>query len=161
MKIILKSFIVAFSTLTFVSSSLGFGPPGPGKIPDRLLFLQRGFPIFQNVITPFSYPSLRRLDILELIEGKEIIEVEGKSSAILFFIPSPFRAISRFKIEFGDRGITQAILDAKERYQVDYVFDVRIDENLVSYLFLYNKITTIIHAKGVRLQSDPTEEENP
>ncbi|HEX9757018.1 MAG TPA: hypothetical protein VGB26_04370 [Nitrospiria bacterium] len=165
MKIILKGVLVVFLTLTFTPSSWGFGPPGPGKIPNPLLFLQRGFPVFQNVTTPFSYPSLRHLDILELIEANEIIEVEGKSSALFIYFPFSFRGAldptSGFKVEFGDRGIAQAISDAKDRYQVDYVFDVRIDLNIVTYLILYNKITTVIHAKGIRLQPDRPGEKKP
>ena len=165
MKTTLKSLLVVFLTLSYVYPALGFCPPGPGKIPDRLLLLQRGFPIFQNVTTPFSYPSLRRLDIKGLIKENEIIEVEGKSSALFIYFPFSFSGgfdpTSGFKIEFGDRGIDNAISNAIERFHVDYVFDVRIDLNIVTYLIFYNKITTEIHAKGIRLRSDPNEEENP
>jgi len=164
-KPILKSLIVIFLTLSYVYPAVGFGPPGPGKIPNRLLLLQRGFPIFQNVTTPFSYPSLRRLDIIDLIDGNEIIEVEGKSSSPFIRLPLSIRGVldptSPSKIEFGNRGIDQAISDALERYQVDYLYDVRIDQNIVTYLYFYNRITTEVHAKGIRLRSDPSEEENP
>ena len=164
MKPISRSFIVIFLILSYVYPALGFGPLGSGKIPNPSLFLLNGFRTFKNVTTPFSYPSLRRLDIIELIEENEIIEVEGKSSSLFIRIPLSFNGAldpSGVKIEFGNRGIEQAISDAKERYQVDNVFDVRIDLNIVTYLFVYNRITTEIHAKGIRLQSDQTKEENP
>jgi hypothetical protein len=49
-----------------------------------------------------------------------------------------------------DRSIEKAISDAKNRYGVQTLYDVRIDRHVLSILGIYTKTTTIIHAKGIR-----------
>ena len=69
----------------------------------------------------------------------------------LLGVASPIEGLSA---DFGDRGVQEAIADAKSRYGVRDLYDVRIDRKRFSVLCLvkfcaYSKITTIVHARGV------------
>ena len=62
--------------------------------------------------------------------------------------------IGSLGVDFGDRGVQEAIADAKSRYGVRELYDVRIDRKRFSLLCIvifcaFSKITTIVHAKGV------------
>lgn len=140
----------------------GFGPHGDGKIGDDspLSILPGGIPIIQNIRiqnakVPVSYPSLSRRDLRPL---GEVIDVEGKSSMKKFTVPLTLLGfatpIGSLSADFGDRGVREAIADAKKRYGVGELYDVRIDRKRFSLLCVvifcaYSKITTIVHAKGV------------
>ena len=142
-----------------------FGPHGDGKIRDDLAgpnvsVIPGGIPLVQNVKVqnfrvPVSYPSLSRRDLMPFDKA---IDVEGRSSMrkftvplTLFGIPTPLGSLA---VDVGDRGVQDAIADAKHRYGVSEVYDVRIDRKRFSILCVavfcaYSRITTIVHAKGV------------
>ena len=69
----------------------------------------------------------------------------------LFGVAMPIGSLG---VDFGDRGVQEAIADAKSRYGVRELYDARIDRKRFSLLCIvifcaYSKITTIVHAKGV------------
>ena len=133
-----------------------FGPHGNGKIGNARdqIHLPQGLLNFQNFTAPLSYPSFSRRDLTPLDEDQEIIEVEGKSEKLRILIPIGYlvglNPTSGFSFDIMDRSIQKAVEDAKERYHVEALYDVRIDINLFSILGIYNKATTIIHAKGIK-----------
>lgn len=151
--------IVSLSVaLTFILSNnvwgAGAGRDGKiGDIHDRLQ-LPRGFLSYQDFTSPLSYPSLTRRDVNPLDQTNEVVEVEGKSATIKIVLPigllfglSP---TTGFSFDLNDRGVQEAIADAKRRHGVQILYDVRIDMHLFSIFGLYSKTTTIVHAKGIR-----------
>lgn len=155
----LRTFIFMVCFTLPASHAWGFGPHGDGRIGDGSTFsiIPGGIPITQNIKVqnlkvPVSYPSLSRRD---LVPVGEVIEVEGTSSMRQFTVPLGLLGISPANLpaEFGDRGVQEAIADAKNRYGVRGLYDVRIDRKRFSLCMLifcaYSKITTIVHAKGV------------
>lgn len=156
MKVLRPAFIASLLLLLSIAEAAAFGPHGDGRIgnsPEQFRIF-RGFPVYQNFNAPVSYPSQTRRDVLRLGRRDQIIEVEGKSSKLDFFIPIGFlfgfSPTSGISVDIKDRGVQMAIADAKERYGVDVLYDIRIDVNIFSILGVYNKTTTMIHAKGFR-----------
>lgn len=158
----LRTFIVMLCFALSASHAWGFGPHGDGRIGDdpNISIIPGGIPIIQNIRlqnfqVPVSYPSLSRRD---LVPVGEVIDVEGMSSMRKFTVPLTLLGIAApiasLSADFGDRGVQEAIADAKNRYGVRDLYDVRIDRKRFSLLCIaifcaYSKITTIVHAKGV------------
>ncbi|HIB53259.1 MAG TPA: hypothetical protein EYO39_00290 [Nitrospirales bacterium] len=158
----LRTFIVMLCFALSASHAWGFGPHGDGRIGDdpNISIIPGGIPIIQNIRlqnfqVPVSYPSLSRRD---LVPAGEVIDVEGMSSMRKFTVPLTLLGIATpiasLSADFGDRGVQEAIADAKNRYGVRDLYDVRIDRKRFSLLCIvifcaYSKITTIVHAKGV------------
>jgi len=158
----LRIFIFTFCFALSASQAWGFGPHGDGRIGDdpNISIIPGGIPIIQNIRVqnfqvPVSYPSLSRRDLVPL---GEVIDVEGKSSMRKFTIPLTLLGVATpigsLSVDFGDRGVREAIADAKSRYGVRDLYDVRIDRKRFSLLCIvifcaYSEITTIVHAKGV------------
>ncbi len=158
----LRGIIVMLCFALSASHAWGFGPHGDGKIGDdsTISIIPGGIPIIQNIRAqnlqvPVSYPSLSRRDLVPI---EEAIDVEGRSSMRKFTVPLTLLGfatpIGSLSADFGDRGVREAIADAKKRYSVRDLYDVRIDRKRFSLLCIvifcaYSKITTIVHAKGV------------
>jgi hypothetical protein len=142
-----------------------FGPHGDGAIGSMTerAELPRGFPIYQDYEAPFAYPSMTRRDLHPIDRDGEVIEVEGASEMTGFFIPAGlFLGIgptSGLSIDIKDRSIRAALRDAKARYGVRNLYDIRIDLRIFSILGIYNKTTTIVHAKAIR-ESPPPPQKN-
>jgi len=134
----------------------GFGPHGDGAIGGALDRAQppRGFPVYQNYETPFSYPSMTRRDLDSLLQEGEVVEVDGSSRMAGFFIPigflTGFGPTSGLSVDLYDRSIRAALDDATARYGVRHFYDIRIDLHIFSILGIYNTATTIVHAKAIR-----------
>lgn len=137
----------------------GFGPQGHGKISESK-FGTSGRAIFQSFTTPFSYPSLSRRD---LGPTDRVINVQGKSAMRNFRVlfPTPGirgSSLQSYSVDVGDRGIEEALEDARRQYGVDKLYDVRIDKKLfevcIVVVCLYSKTTTLVYAKGV-VNKDP------
>ena len=158
----LRVIIVVLCFALSASHAWGFGPHGDGKIGDdsNISIIPGGIPIIQNIRlqnlqVPVSYPSLSRRDLVPI---EEAIDVEGRSSMRTFTVPLTLLGvvapIASLSADFGDRGVREAIADAKKRYNVRDLYDVRIDRKRFSLFCIvifcvYSKITTIVHAKGV------------
>ena len=136
-----------------------FGPQGDGKIQNSRDAGQSQdsgefpyFAVYQDTTIPFSYPSLTRRDVSR---SEKTIDVEGRSTAKNYDAPLILSEsnVQGLSIDLGDRGVQAAIEDAKRRYGVRALYDVRIDKKLFSVCFLgvcpYSKVTTIVHGKGV------------
>lgn len=142
-----------------------FGPHGDGAIGKaaQRAELPRGFPIYQDYEAPFAYPSMTRRDLHPMDRDGEVIEVEGSSRMTGFFIPAGLflglGPTSGLSIDINDRGIRAALRDAKERYGVRNLYDIRIDLRIFSILGIYNKTTTIIHAKAIRESPPPPQKD--
>ena len=155
MKVILLVTAPFFLIFISISQTWAFGPHS-AVIRSEQVELPKGIPVYQNYTAPISYLSLTRRDVIALSKGKEVIEVEGKSAKTRIFIPlgylGYFLGVLMPGVSFDvmDRSIEKAIADAKDRYGVQTLYDVRIDRNLFSILGVYSKTTTIIHAKGIR-----------
>jgi len=155
-----------FVILFFFDSAWAFGPHGDGAIGSAIerAELPRGFPVYQNYDAPFSYPSMTRRDLVPLIQEGEVIEVDGSSETTGFFIPVGFfiglGPTSGLSVDLYDRSIRAAIEDAKTRYGVRNLYDIRIDVRYFSILGIYNKTTTIVHAKAVKDKPRPSND-NP
>ncbi len=167
MKVIKYGTLGIMTAFLLAAQAWGYGSHGTGKIGktyDQLQF-SRGFPIYQNFKAPISYPSFTRGDIRFLALENEVIDVEGMSSKQDIFLPIGvllgFNPTSGVSFDWKDRGVQDAIKAAKKRYRVDLLYDVRIDVNYFSILGIYNKTTTIIHAKGIRMNSNSFEEDHP
>jgi len=143
----------------------GFGPHGDGAIGGAMDRAQppRGFPIYQNYDTPYSYPSMTRRDVESLFRDGEMIEVEGSSRMTGFFIPVGLfwgsGPTSGLSVDLYDRGIRAALDDAAARFGVHHFYDIRIDLHIFSILGIYNTQTTIVHAKAIRENPPPHPEE--
>jgi hypothetical protein len=159
-----------FLILFFLDSAWAFGPHGDGAIGSAIerAELPRGFPVYQNYDAPFSYPSMTRRDLVPLIQEDETIEVEGSSETMGFFIPVGFfiglGPTSGLSVDLNDRSIRSALEDARKRSGVRYLYDIRIDVRYFSILGIYNKTTTIVHAKAVKDKNrpfDPSDNKDP
>ncbi len=159
----LRDIIVGMLCFALTAShAWGFGPHGDGKIGDNSMIsvIPGGLPFIENIKAqnfhvPISYPSMSRRDLVPIDEA---IDVEGRSSMRKFAVPLTLLGIASptgsLSVDFGDRGVKEAIADAKSRYSVRDLYDVRIDRKRFSVLCLvtfcaYSKITTIVHARGV------------
>jgi hypothetical protein len=142
-----------------------FGPHGDGAIGGAMDRAQppRGFPVYQNYETPFSYPSMTRRDLDSLLRDGEVIEVEGSSRMAGFFIPigliTGLGPTSGLSVDLYDRSIRAALDDATARYGVRHFYDIRIDLHIFSILGIYNTATTIVHAKAIREGTPPRSED--
>jgi hypothetical protein len=136
-----------------ISQTWAFGPHSSGYASESVE-LPKGIPAYQNYTAPISYLSLTRRDVVALSQGKEVFEVEGKSAKTRIFIPLGFLSglspTSGVSFDVMDRSIEKAITDAKNRYSVQTLYDVRIDRHVLSILGIYTVTTTIVHAKGIR-----------
>jgi hypothetical protein len=153
-----------FLVLCSFDSLWAFGPHGDGAIGSAMDRAQppRGFPVYQNYETPFSYPSMSRRDVDSLLQDGEVIEVEGSSRMTGFFIPigliTGFGPTSGLSVDLYDRSIRAALDDATARYGVHHFYDIRIDLHIFSILGIYNTATTIVHAKAIRERTPPRPE---
>jgi hypothetical protein len=153
MKII--GLVAAAFSLLFLSigQTWAFGPHSSVNRTEQVE-LPQGIPAYQNFTSPISYLSLTRRDVIALSKGKEVVEVEGISAKTRIFIPLGYlpglMSTSGVSFDVMDRSIEKAISDAKNRYGVQTLYDVRIDRHVLSILGIYTKTTTIIHAKGIR-----------
>ena len=156
-----------FLILFFLDSAWAFGPHGDGAIGGAIerAELPRGFPVYQNYDAPFSYPSMTRRDLYPLIQEDEAIEVEGSSETMGFFIPLGFfiglGPTSGLSVDLNDRSIRAAVEDAKARFGIQNLYDIRIDVRYFSILGIYNTTTTIVHAKAVKDKSRPPKDNSP
>jgi len=156
-----------FLILFFLDSAWAFGPHGNGAIGSAIerAELPRGFPVYQNYDAPYSYPSMTRRDLVPLIQEGEAIEVEGTSETMGFFIPLGLfiglGPTSGLSVDLNDRSIRAAVEDAKTRYGVRNLYDIRIDVRYFSILGIYNKTTTIVHAKAVKDKTQPPNDNPP
>ena len=143
------SFLIFIS----ISQTWAFGPHSTSTTTEGIE-LPKGIPAYQNFTSPVSYQSLTRRDVMALSKGREVIEVEGTSAKTRIFIPlgyfPGFGPTSGVSFDVMDRSIEKAIDDAKTRYGVQTLYDVRIDRRLFSILGIYSRTTTIVHAKGIR-----------
>jgi hypothetical protein len=153
MKIIGPETTAFFLIFISISQAWAFGPHSAGNTSEGVE-LPQGIPAYQNFTAPVSYLSLTRRDVGALSKEREVIEVEGISAKARIFIPlgyffglSPTTGLS---FDVMDRSVEKAIADAKNRYGVQILYDVRIDKHLFSILGIYTRTTTIIHAKGIR-----------
>ncbi len=139
-----------------VGTACATGPQGGGQIGNATDWVEvpRGIPVYQNFTSPVFYPSLTRRDIIGVGKGRQILEVEGRSSKTRLFAPIGYflglNPTSGISIDVMDRSVQKAIEDARERYGVGHLYDVRIDKHQFSILGIYTKTTTVIHAKGIR-----------
>ena len=145
---------VAF-LLIFISFSQtwAFGPHSSSYTSEGIE-LPKGIPAYQNYTAPISYLSSTRRDVVALSQGKVVFEVEGKSAKTRIFIPLGFlfglSPTSGVSFDVMDRSIEKAIADAKDRYGVKTLYDVRINKHVFSIFDIYTVTTTIVHAKGIR-----------
>jgi hypothetical protein len=153
MKIIGLGTTLFFLIFISISQTWAFGPHSSSYMSEGIE-LPKGIPAYQNYTAPISYISLTRRDVIALSKGKEVIEVEGKSAKTRVFIPVGYfiglSPTSGLSFDVMDRSIEKAIDDAKNRYGVQTLYDVRIDRHVLSILGIYTKTTTIVHAKGIR-----------
>jgi len=163
----LPAIVLILFLLAFPDPARAVGPHGDGAIGNAVdrAELPRGFPIYQDYAAPFAYPSMTRRDLIPLIQEDEVIEVEGSSKMTGFFIPIGLffglGPTSGFSVDMKDRSIRTALEDARKRYNVRHLYDIRIDELYFSILGIYNTRTTIVHAKAVRAKTNPPFEGPP
>ncbi len=148
---------VAF-LLSFISigQTWAFGPHSSSTKSEGIE-LPHSILAYQNYTVPIFYLSLTRRDVIDLSKGKEAIEVEGMSEKTRIVIPlGSFLGLSFLgfladpSLDVMDRSIEKAIDDAKSRYGVQTLYDVRIDRHVLSILGIYIKTTTLVHAKGIK-----------
>ncbi|HUK55928.1 MAG TPA: hypothetical protein VLY20_04650 [Nitrospiria bacterium] len=157
----IRTIIVILFILYVPDPARAFGPHSDGTVGNAIdrAELPRGFPIYQDYEAPFSYSSMTRRDLNPMVQEDDAVEVEGSSEMTGFFIPVGFfmglGPTSGLSVDVKDRSIRAAIEDAKKRYGVGHLYDVRIDVRYFSILGVYNKTTTIIHAKAVRESTPP------
>jgi hypothetical protein len=155
--------VFIFFILSFPFPARAFGPHGGGSIGNAIdrAEVPRGFPIYQDYESPYSYPSMTRRDLIPLIPEGEVIEVEGSSKMTGFFIPIGLffglGPTSGLSVDLDDRSVRAALADARKRYNVRNLYDLRIDEHYFSILGIYNTRTTIVHAKGVKDINRPSD----
>jgi len=156
-----------FFMFCFLDSAWAFGPHGEGAIGNAVdrAELPRGFPVYQNYESPYAYPSMTRRDLTLLIQEGDVIEVEGSSKTTGFFIPvGLFLGLgptSGLSVDMADRSIRSALEDARKRFGVRNLYDIRIDERYFSILGIYNTRTTIVHAKAVKDKTRPSNDNPP
>ena len=159
----IRRIVFIFCILSFPYPAWAFGPHGEGSIGNAIdrAEVPRGFPIYQDYESPYSYPSMTRRDLNPLIQGGEVIEVEGSSQMTGFFIPLGLffglGPTSGLSVDLEDRSIRTALEDARKRYNVRNLYDIRIDEHYFSILGIYNTRTTIVHAKAVKDKNRPSD----
>jgi hypothetical protein len=153
MKVIGPRTLAFFFLFVSITPAWAFGPHSTTATTEGVE-LPRGIPAYQDFVSPVFYLSFTRRDVIPLSQESEVIEVEGTSAKTRIFLPigyflglSPTSGVS---FDVMDRSIEKAIADAQTRYGVRTLYDVRIDRNLFSILGIYNRTTTIIHAKGIR-----------
>ena len=153
--------LIIFSILFFAYPAWAFGPHGGGSIGDAIdrAEVSRGFPIYQDYDAPYSYPSMTRRDLIPSIQADEVIEVEGSSKMTGFFLPIGLfiglGPTSGLSVDLDDRSVRTALEDARRRYDVRHLYDIRIDIHYFSILGIYNTRTTIVHAKAVKDKNSP------
>ncbi len=139
-----------------ISQAWAFGPHSTGSASEGIE-LPHSILAYQNYTAPIFYLSLTRRDVIDLSKGKEVIEVEGISEKARLVIPignffglGLFSFLADPSLDIMDRSIEKAMDDAKNRYGVQTLYDVRIDRHVFSILGIYTKTTTLVHAKGIR-----------
>ncbi len=139
-----------------ISQAWAFGPHSSNTTSEGIE-LPHSILTYQNYTSPIFYLSLTRRDVIDLSKGKEVIEVEGVSEKTRIVIPlGNFLGLSFLSfladpsLDVMDRSIEKAITDAKDRYGVQTLYDVRIDRHVFSVLGIYTVTTTIVHAKGIK-----------
>jgi hypothetical protein len=144
--------------LIFISISLvwAFGPHSTGTTSEAIE-PPHSILTYQNYTSPIFYLSSTRRDMIALGKEKDAIEVEGKSAKTRIVIPLAnlfgfglLNFLGDPSLDVMDRSIEKAIDDAKDRYGVQTLYDVRIDRHVLSILGIYTKTTTLIHAKGIK-----------
>ncbi|MGH7272915.1 MAG: hypothetical protein ACREIQ_00440 [Nitrospiria bacterium] len=151
----ITAFVTAASLFILVPTSptWAFGPHSTSTTSEGIE-LPHSIIAIQNYTAPIFYLSLTRRDVIDLSKGQEVIEVEGISAKTRIVIPlGNFFGLSFLadpSLDVMDRSIEKAITDAKNRYGVQTLYDVRIDRHLFSILGIYQKTSTIIHAKGIK-----------
>jgi hypothetical protein len=140
----------------FIGQAWAFGPHSTST-KSEALELPHSILTYQNYTAPIFYLSSTRRDMIALGKEKDAIEVEGKSAKTRIVIPLAnlfgFGLLSFLgdpSLDVMDRSIEKAIDDAKSRYGVQTLYDVRIDRHVFSILGIYTTTTTLIHAKGIR-----------
>jgi hypothetical protein len=142
--------------LISIGQTWAFGPHSTSATSEGIE-LPHSILTYQNYTAPIYYLSLTRRDVIALNKGKEVIEVEGRSAKTRIVIPlanilglSFLGFLVDPSLDVMDRSIEKAIDDAKSRYGVQTLYDVRIDRRVLSILGIYTKTTTVVHAKGIR-----------
>jgi len=154
----IRRIVVIFLILFFAYPAWAFGPHGGGTIGEVIggTPVPAGFPVYEDYESPYAYPSMSRRDLIPLIQEDDVIEVEGSSKMTGFFIPVAL-TIGGLAVNLEDRSVRAALDDARKRYGVRNLYDIRIDLHFFSILGIYNTRTTIVHAKAVKDKNRPSD----